>query len=134
MVADGQAELNRGHNLRIILTPANRALLHATTNVMSNENLPCIVIYDEQRPYYDMGVRLKSSERERADDSRVGFHIEFQPDDLFRGVHPVMLIDRSGASPVAANRQEEIVVRHMLLRAGGIPGTQPDMCYVIAPL
>ena len=133
MVADGQAELNRGHNLRIILTPANRALLHATTNVMSNENLPCTVIYDEQRAYYDMGVRLKSSERGRADDTRVGFHIEFQPDDLFRGVHPVMLIDRSGASPVAANRQEEIVVRHMLLRAGGIPGTQPDMCYVIAP-
>jgi hypothetical protein len=133
MVADGQAALNRSHNLRIILTPANRALLHATTNVMSNENLPCTVIYDEQRAYYDMGVRLKSSERGRADDTRVGFHIEFQPDDLFRGVHPVLLIDRSGASPVAANRQEEIVVRHMLLRAGGISGTQPDMCYVIAP-
>ena len=55
MVADGQAELNRGHNLRVILTPANRALLHATTNVMSNENLPCTVLYDEQRAYYDMG-------------------------------------------------------------------------------
>jgi len=133
MVADGQAALSLAHNVRIILTPANRALLHALTNVMSNENLPCTVIYDEQRAYYDMGVRLKGSERGRYSDTRVSFHIEFQPDDLFRGVHPVMLIDRSGAGDSPSNDQEEIVIRHMLLRAGNIPGTQPDLCHVIAP-
>jgi hypothetical protein len=133
VVADGQADLALAHNVRIILTPANRALLHALTNVMSNENLPCTVIYDEQRPYYDMGVRLKGSERGRYSDTRVSFHLEFQPDDLFRGVHPVMLIDRSGAGDATYNKQEEIVIRHMLLRAGNIPGTQPDMCRVIAP-
>ena len=65
--------------------------------------------------------------------SRTGFHIEFQPDDLFRGVHPVMLIDRSGAGDATANKQEEIVIKHMLNRAGGIPGTYPDICRVIAP-
>jgi hypothetical protein len=133
MVADGQADLTLGHNLRIILTPANRGLLHALTNVMSNENLPCTVVYDEQRAYYDMGVRLKGSERGRYSDTRVSFHLEFQPDDLFRGVHPVMLIDRSGAGDATVNKQEEIVIRHMLLRAGNIPGTQPDLCRVIAP-
>ena len=132
-VADGQANLALGHNVRVILTPANRSLLHALTNVMSNENLPCTVIYDEQRAYYDMGVRLKGSERGRYSDTRVSFHLEFQPDDLFRGVHPVMLIDRSGAGDSTANKQEEIVIRHMLLHAGNIPGTQPDMCRVIAP-
>jgi hypothetical protein len=132
-VADGQADLSLGHNLRIILTPANRSLLHAFTNVQSNDNLPCTVVYDEQRAYYDMGVRLKGSERGRYSDTRVSFHLQFRPDDLFRGVHPVMLIDRSGTGDSDYNKQEEILIRHILLRAGGIPGTQPDMCRVIAP-
>ena len=88
-VADGQADLPLAHNVRIILSPANTALLHAFTNVMSNENLPCTVIYDEKRAYYDMTVRLKGSERGRYSDTRVSFHLNFPPDDLFRGVHPV---------------------------------------------
>src|SRR5439155_13826961 len=133
-VNDGQANLPLAHNVRVILSPANTALLHAFTNVMSNDNLPCTVIYDEKRAYYDMGVRLKGSERGRYSDTRVSFHLEFHPDDRFRGLHPVMLIDRSGAGDATANKQQEIVIRHMLLHAGDIPGTQPDMCRVIAPL
>ncbi len=133
-VADGQANFSLGHNLRILLTPANRALLHAFTNVMSNDNLPCTVIYDEKRAYYDMTVRLKGSERGRYNDTRVSFHLNFQPDDLFRGVHPVMLADRSGAGDSTANKQQEIVIRHILLHAGNIPGTYPDLCRVIAPI
>jgi len=133
-VNDGQANLPLAHNVRVILSPANTAFLHAFTNVMSNETLPCTVIYDEKRAYYDMGVRLKGSERGRYSDTRVSFHLEFNPDDLFRGVHPVMLIDRSGAGDSTANKQQEIVIKHMLLHAGNIPGTQPDLCRLIAPL
>jgi hypothetical protein len=105
MVADGQANLALGHNVRIILSPANRDLLHAFTNVMSNDNLPATVIYDEKRAYYDTAVRLKGSERGRYSDTRVSFHVEFPPDDLFRGMHPVMLIDRSGAGDSTSNKQ-----------------------------
>jgi len=133
-VADDQANLPLAHNVRILLTPANTALLHAFTNVMSNDNLPCTVIYDEKRPYYDMSIRLKGSERGRYSDTRVSFHLEFQPDDPFRGVHPVMLIDRSGAGDAPNNKQEEILIKHMLMRAGGIPGTYSDLCRVIAPM
>ncbi|MBI5385275.1 MAG: lamin tail domain-containing protein [Verrucomicrobia bacterium] len=133
MVADGQANLALGHNLRIILSPANRDLLHALTNVMSNDNLPATVVYDERRAYYDVGVRLKGSERGRYSDTRTSFHIEFQPDDLFRGVHPVMLLDRSGAGDSTANKQLEIVIKHMLQHAGNIPGLYSDLCRVIAP-
>ncbi|MCX6904832.1 MAG: lamin tail domain-containing protein, partial [Verrucomicrobia bacterium] len=89
--------------------------------------------YDEHRAYYDAEVRLKGSERGRYSDTRVSFHVEFRADDLFRGVHPVMLIDRSGAGDTTSNKQLEIVIRHMLLRAGHIPGTYPDLCRVIAP-
>jgi hypothetical protein len=132
-VADGQAALNLGHNLRILLSPANQALMYATTNLMSNDNLPCTVIYDEKRPYYDMQLRLKGSERGRIDDSRQSFHLQFQPDDLFRGVHPVMLIDRS--APLTPSIPEiEVIVMHIALRAEGIPMRQPDICHVIAPV
>ena len=133
-VADGQANLNIAHNIRIILSPANTALLHAFTNVMSNDNLPCTVVYDENRAYYDMTVRLKGSQRGRYSDTRVSFHLNFNPDDLFKGVHPVMLVDRSGAGDSADNKQQEILIRHIMLRAGGIPMIHTDICRVLAPI
>jgi hypothetical protein len=43
-----------------------------------------------------------------------------------------MLIDTSGRGS-GANLQEQIVVNHMNLHAGGIPDVQPDMCRVIPP-
>jgi hypothetical protein len=138
-VNDGQANLPLAHNVRIIVTPANIDLLHGTaqgvnqTNVMSNDLLPCTVVYDEGRAYYDCGVHLRGSQRGRYSDIRTGFHIEFPPDDLFRGVHPVMLIDRSGAGDTAANRQEEIILKHILNRAGGIPGTYGEICHLLSP-
>jgi hypothetical protein len=130
---DGQANLPLAHNFRIILNSSNTAVLHALTNVMSNDLLPCTVIYDERRAYYDCGVHLRGSERGRYSDTRTGFHINFPPDDPFRGVHPVMLIDRSGAGDATQNRQEEIVLKHIMNRAGGLPGTYSEICRVIAP-
>jgi hypothetical protein len=130
-VAGGEARPQLGHNIRIVLSPANTALMHASTNVMSNHGLPCTVVYDERRAYYGASVRLKGSERGRDNPVRVSFHVTFPSEDLFRGVHPVMLIDRApgGSRPA----QEEVVIRHMLLRAGGIPAPNPDICWVIAP-
>ncbi len=131
VVADGQADLSRGRNVRLILSPSNRALLHASTNVMSNEYLPATVVCDESRAYYDVGVHLKGSERGRPNDDRVSFHVRFQPDDLFRGVHPHLLLDRSkgGSAPEAA----EILIKHMLAQAGGIPVVRSDLGWLIAP-
>lgn len=138
-VNDGQANLALSHNVRVIVTPDIINLMHGVaqgnnqTNVMSNELFPCTIIYDENRAYYDCGVHLRGSQRGRYSDVRTGFHIEFQPDDLFRGVHPVMLVDRSGAGDASNNRQEEIILKHMLNRAGGLPGTYGEIALVLAP-
>lgn len=135
MVNDGQANLNHGHNFRVILSPANWALLKSLTNLMSNDFLPGTVIYDEQKPYYDVGIRLKGSQSGRVGSpttSPPSFHLEFQPEDLFRGVHPSLLLDTSGP-PGLSNQQQEIMVYHMANRAGGIPNVMPDMCRVIPP-
>ncbi len=133
VVKDSQFDARRGHNLRLLLTPANRDLLHAFTNVMSNDELPATVICDERRAHYDVGLRLKGSQRGRYSDTRVSFHLKFQPDDLFRDVHPVMLIDRSGAGDSTSNKQLEILIKHLLTRVGGIAGPPADLCKVIAP-
>ncbi len=138
-VADGRANLPLTHNVRIILTASNINYMHGVaqgsnqTNVMSNDLLPCTVIYDENRAYYDIGVHLRGSQRGRYSDVRTGFHLTFQPDDPFLGLHPVMLVDRSGAGDAAANRQEDIILKHMLNRAGGLPGTYSQIAHVIAP-
>lgn len=129
-VYDGAAFVEQFHNLRILMSPDNISLQYATTNLMSNENLPCTVIYDERQAYYDVKVRLKSSQRGRIVANRIGFHLEFNPDDLFRGVHPVMLMDRSAGGSRPPN--EEILVKHMLEHAG-IAAVSSDICRVIAP-
>lgn len=129
-VNDGLGDLTQAHNLRILMSPANISLQYATTNLMSNENLPCTVIYDERQVYYDLAVRLKSSERGRIDPTRIGFHLQFNPDELFRGVHPVMLADRSGGS--TRPQQEEIVIKHMASHIG-LPAVNSDLCRMISP-
>ena len=50
-VNDGLGDLAKAHNLRILMSPGNIALQYAVTNLMSNENLPCTVIYDERQVY-----------------------------------------------------------------------------------
>jgi hypothetical protein len=129
-VNDGAANVALAHNFRILMSPANIALQYATTNLMSNENLPCTVIYDERQVYYDMAVRLKSSQRQRIDPAKVGFHLQFNPDELFRGVHPVLLVDRSGGG--TRPPQEEMLLKHMLGPAR-VPAVSSDLCRVIAP-
>jgi hypothetical protein len=129
-VDDGFAATNGRHNLRIIMTPADEALLYQTNNLMSNERLGCTVIYDEREAYYDVGVRLKSSQRGRPVDSRVGFSVGFNRDQLFRGVHRTVSIDRSEGQVTGC---QEILFDHMMYASGSIPAEYNDLCKVIAP-
>src|SRR2546422_7875679 len=133
-VNDGQAISGRLHDIRLIMTAADAAVLHATTNVMSNDSIGATLVYDEQEVFYDVGVHLQSSERGRADASRVGFTIEFHPDELFRGVHDSITIDRSGGYSGIGGDQDEIVLKHAINHAGGLPGMYDDLVRFIAPL
>jgi hypothetical protein len=132
-VADGRERLGTLHNLRLLMTPADLVLLHAETNVMSNEFLGATVIQDEQEIFYDVGVRLQGSQRGRSDAGRVGFTLRFPPDRLFRGVHSGISIDRSGGYTGVGGDQDEIVLKHALQHAGGLPGMYDDLVHVIPP-
>ena len=133
-VNDGLAVLGRVHNLRIVMTTADSDLLHLVTNVMSNDRLRCTIIYDEKEAFYDVGIRLKGSERGRDVSGRVGFNIKLPPDHLFRGVHPSIQVDRSGGWKFGGpTGQDEIIVKQIACHAGDIPCMYDDVIRVLAP-
>jgi hypothetical protein len=126
---DGEAMQQRGSvfptNLRIVMPDADARFLHTVTEVMSNDRLPCTVIHNEEVIYYGCRVRLKSSQRGRSTDGRVGFNIQFPADNKFLGCHGKIAVDRSG--------QSEIIVKHMAAQMGNVPGMFDDLAWVIQP-
>ncbi|MEX2185755.1 MAG: lamin tail domain-containing protein [Pirellulales bacterium] len=128
---DGQASTGLATNFRILMTQADTDLLHLSTNTTSNERLGATIIYDEGEIFYDTGVRLKGSFVGR-DVGRVGFNISFNPDQLFRGVHDKVSVDRSQTA--TAISPTEMLLFQIANQAGGnLPSRYDDLIYVIAP-
>ncbi len=129
-VEDGRASGTGLGNFRLIMTPDDDTWMHTNINVMSNDRLGSTVIYNESEIFYDTGVRLKSSQRGRLNSNRLGFNVGFNADQLFRGVHRTVAIDRSqGQSP----GQRELLFNVMMTSAGGPSGKYNDLVKIIAP-
>jgi len=131
VVQDNQAAAAPAHNFRIIMTPADAIYMHTFTNTLSNELLGCTVLSNEREVFYDCGVRLKGSFVGR-NVPRVGFHLAFDPQQLFRGAHRVVSVDRAQHSAIGAIG--EVLVKHVASHAGGIPSMYDDLARFIAPL
>jgi hypothetical protein len=97
-VNDGLAATNGQHNFRILMLPDESNFMHQATEVMSNDRLGTTVIDREEEIYYDVRMRLKSSQRGRNKSRRVGFNLRFGGDQPYRGVHQSVAIDRSDAN------------------------------------
>lgn len=118
------------NNIRFIMDPADHARMFTPRNLMSNGRYPCTVIDEENRIYYDAGVRIKGSQRARTKNLRIGFNLGFPSDNLYRNVHKSVAIDRSeGQSPGL----RELLFDLTATSTGGIPGEHNDICYIIAP-
>ena len=125
-VEDGRATSGRLHNIRVIMTAADRNLLYLNTNRLSNDRFGATVIYDEQTVIYDAAVRLKGSPWRRNHDSIVSLNVAFPPDNLFRGVHESLVISRGP--------KKEIVAKHIFNAAGdGLGSSFDDVAYLVAP-
>lgn len=129
--ADGLTGSGPGANLRITMLTSDSDAMHEAVNSMSDDERGATVIYRENDIYYDVGTRLKGSERGRSVDVRVGWHLRFAPHQPFLGAHPTIAIDRSGAGNQFS--QKEILIGHALNHAGNIPGSYDDLIRVIAP-
>jgi hypothetical protein len=130
-VQDHQALPPPRHNFRIVMTTADGLFLHRGTNTLSNELLGCTVIYNEEEVFYDLGVRLKGSFVGR-NTARVGYHVAFNPEQLFRGLHEVVSVDRAQQGLIGGIA--EVVAKHIANHAGGILSMYDDLARCIAPL
>ena len=130
-VDDGLAAKNGLHNFRMIVTPQDGTILHATINLMSNDRIGTTVIYDEKEIFYDMGLRLKGSEHSRTTPERLGFNVRFNSQQLFRGVHHTLALDRSESTFFG---QREMLSNQTINHAGGIPTKYNDLIQMMTPL
>ena len=132
-VDEGKPLMTQLHRLRLLMTAADANLLHAHTNVMSNDHLGLTVVYDEGQVFYDVGVHLQASERGRDDPSRAGFAVRLHADQLFRGVQNNFTLDRSGGYSGLGGTHDEILLWHAVNHAGGLLGLDCDLVQVFAP-
>ena len=132
---DGQARLTlngvQPNNIRIVMKNADVTTLHTATNVMSNDRLPCTVIWNERDVYYDCGTHLHGSERGRDQPTRISYNLRFPANNLLMGAVDSLVIDRSGAGNESS--EKEILIKRAITHAGGLPGSEDDLCRVIAP-
>jgi len=115
------------HNFRVIISNSDRSFLFLNTNRMSNDRIPATIIEDEEKVYYDVGLRLKASGFGRFQSGHYGFNIEFQPDHLFRGVHKTISVERSP-------NLKELLAKNLMNRAGGgYWSFYDDVAYLVPP-
>ncbi len=80
--------------------------------------------------FYDAGVRLSGSQRARPYQPRLSFSIAFNSDQLFRGVHSSIILDRSESTGYG---QREHLYHRGATHAGGLPTEYNDLLYIITP-
>ncbi len=129
-VDDGLAATNGLHNIRLITLAAESDEMLRTVNLMSNERIGTTLIYDDREVFYDVGLRLKGSEHSRTTTPRLGFNVSFSSEQLFRGVHSTVAIDRSESTGFG---QREMLIHQTLNHAGGVPTKYHDLVQVMAP-
>ncbi|MEZ6101530.1 MAG: lamin tail domain-containing protein [Pirellulaceae bacterium] len=129
-VNDGLASDTGIHNLRIILTPDDANWLHTDINLMSNDRVGGTVIYNENEIFYNIGVRLSGSQRARPYQPRLSFNIEFNNEQLFRGVHHSIALDRSDSTGFG---QREILLHHAMGHAGTDFAEYNDLVNIMTP-
>ena len=121
-------------SFRIIMTTADSDKMHAITNLMSTADLGGTLIVNERDVFYDVGVRLKGSQHSRSTGVRVGFILTLPPDQLLRGVHRTVGLDRSSRSPGTPKPSpDEIIIKQFMNHAGGLASEYDDIAYVVAP-
>ena len=129
-VRDSAGSTTGLHDLRIVLTEADADWMHQDVHLMSNDLTGATVVYRDTEVFYDVGVRLKGSQRGRPTAARVGYGVRFNDDHLFRGSHSSVMIDRSEG---VGYGQREVLLNLAMTRAGSVTGEHNDVVHLIAP-
>ena len=96
------------------------------TNLLSDDAIDCTIILGEKEAIYGGQVRLHGSMWSRQTQETTGFNVQFPADHLYKGVRGSLILRRRD--------QAEIVCRHMLVNATGVPGNYDEFVYLLSPL
>lgn len=118
------ASVNGKQNLRVITTSADANALASPVDTMSNHRRGCTIIHNDREVFYDGKIRLRGSMFSRGDLSTSGESLTFPADHLFRGTQRTVSVRRGG--------MEEIVVKHAINAAGGLPDNYNDIINLIS--
>ncbi|MBM3831856.1 MAG: hypothetical protein FJ403_00975 [Verrucomicrobia bacterium] len=121
---DGPRVFANKQTFRTIMTQADSSLMHATTNLMSDDLLGCTVVHNEREAFYDARIRLHGSMFSRPDATTTGMTIKFPADHLFRGSRESVIVRRRG--------MVENFAKHILVQAGGTPANYDDIIYFVS--
>jgi hypothetical protein len=121
-VNDNRAVATR-QNLRIITTTADATALASAVDMMSNQRKGCTLIHNEREIHYNGKIRLRGSMYSRSNTATAGESLTFPSDNLFRGTQRTVSVRRSGMN--------EIVVKHAINHAGGLPDNYNDIIHII---
>ena len=113
------------------MTPDDADFMHRDIELMSNDPMGTTIIVNESEVYYDVGVRLSGSQRARPFQPRLSFRASFNADELYRGVHRSITIDRSEST--GFGQREHLYHHGMNHAAGGLPSEYNDLFHVITP-
>ena len=115
------------------MTASDYDFLFEPWNLVSNDRLGITVVYKDKDVFYDAGVRLGGGGAGRGS-FRHGFSIRFHRDNLFRGVHRTLTIDRSARPGTIGAGAEELIYNHIAAHSGGgLSSRYDDVAYVEAP-
>ena len=129
-VQGGEGSTTGLHDLRVLMTAEDLDWLHRDVHLMSNDPVGATVVYRESEVFYDVGVRLKGSQRGRPSDLRVGYALRFADDHPFRGSHTSVMLDRSEGTGFG---QREVLLNLAMTAAGSVSGEHNDLVQLIAP-
>lgn len=116
--------------IRLWMTAADDALLHQDIELMSNDRLGATVVDGDGSVFYDVGVRLKGSQRGRPRSNRLGYSLSFDPEQLFRGVYSTVSLDRSAGVNYG---QREMLIDLVMARAGSVSAEYNDLGWLLSP-
>ena len=113
------------HDFQILMIDRDVDDLHRAIHMMDNNRIGSTVIYDGNEVFYDTGTRLRGSMFTRQNRGGTGYNVEFNNDQLFRGVHRSIGFDQNG--------EAEIVVKFSAAVSGNLGGTYDDVFQLETP-
>ncbi|MEK0449800.1 MAG: hypothetical protein RL088_2068 [Verrucomicrobiota bacterium] len=138
----GVSAVPLANKIRLIMRPDDAAAMHAPIHSVSNFRWPATLIANDREVFYGVRVRLRSAPYGRQG-NRVGWNLDFDPEQPFRGTETDMVLDGAFNMPrgdgggwlenTLGPSVNEMLFLRVSERAGNIPSELVDVAYVATP-